>query len=127
MFLRLKTSISSFFTLLILINVLGSFLVISTFYSNQAYFVQNFCINKAQPTLCCKAKCHLNKLLLAAEQEQSGAESIKLSPLSVEYLAVQTLVVQAQNIFFEVKEAYPSFDETFFDNVVPKPSPPPKA
>ena len=93
MFLKFKNSVALLLTLLLLVNVLSSFFVISTFYSNQTYFVDNFCVNKAQPTLCCKATCHLNKILKVVDSEQSSPESLKLSSLSFEYIVAELLLI----------------------------------
>lgn len=121
-----KNSIVMFLTSLILVNVLSSFFVLTTFFSNQDYFVQNFCVNKARPTLCCKGSCHLDKILKVTDEGQSGPKSLKISALSFEYVSMHVPIVfelfmdDLPTVFGELEIKFSSVDLNGF-------SPPPKS
>lgn len=123
---NIKHIIAYSFITFIVINVLSSVVVISTFYVNQDFFVTNFCVNKAQPTLCCKATCHLKKVLSVTEQTDSAAESIKIAVLSFEFLANNSLAYTLAPFVFEVEGGYGNLSICFYDALIEEKSPPPQ-
>lgn len=124
MFSKFRNSVALLLALLLVVNVLSSFFVISTFYSNQGYFVDNFCVNKSQPALCCKATCHLNKILNTVDTEQSAPESLKLSSLSFEYISANSFIINSSLFIIKVvrTEHYSNLYHSILGSL-PKPPP----
>lgn len=124
--LRFKKHISQLLLALVLINTLSSVVVISSFYANQDFFAENFCVNKAKPTLCA-GSCYLTKVLANMPDQQDIPVELKISQLSLEFVS-HPLTTLNSNLFEESLQinhfsdyiiSYKSLTEDF-------PSPPPK-
>ena len=92
---HLKKHIGQLLLVLVLVNTLSSALVISSFYANQDYFAENFCINKAKPTLCA-GSCYLTKVLENMPDQQDIPVQLKLSQLSFEFVINQLVTIEHQ-------------------------------
>ncbi len=92
---RLKKYISQLLLVLMLINTLSSVVVISSFYANQDFFAENFCVNKAKPTLCA-GSCYLTKVLENMPDQQDIPVELKISQISYEFILNQLVNINNQ-------------------------------
>lgn len=114
-----------FFLTLILVNILSSTIVLSTFYINRSYFTENFCVNKSTPSLCCNATCYLNEALADIDTSKNTPQTIKLSSISFEYLHINEVITISS--LKEIAETQMNQQLTFFDTrFLDAPTPPPR-
>ncbi len=68
--------------------------MMSVWYSNdQAYFTENFCVNKKKVELKCNGRCHLKKQI-SGQTENNEKETISVPVLELEFTTTFFTVIQ---------------------------------
>ena len=68
----LKYLLSTILLFAIIIQSLGSMVVIAAFELNRDYIAKNLCVNRSKPKMHCNGKCHMHKMLQKEESQSSG-------------------------------------------------------
>jgi hypothetical protein len=84
---------------LMMLQSLHHFGVISYYKLNTERFIENFCINKNKPNLCCKGKCFLNKTLEQTAEADGKHKKINPSPISFYLLPVHFILLSRPDSF----------------------------
>ena len=79
--------------LLVLLQALGSELLVASFGLNQARLTARYCVNKARPQLRCNGRCYLARQLRRAESGSSKAPAQGKATLKFEVLPTAALVL----------------------------------
>ena len=120
-----RKHISILLLALVLINTLSSVMVISSFYANQDFFAQNFCVNKTQPTLCA-GSCYLTKVLKNLPDQQDEPVSLKISQISFEFITNSIFEINSLNTIIESNHYYTQYFTTYQSRISDLSTPPPQ-
>jgi len=65
-----------FFLLLYTVSMLKTYIPYVNYYVNYTYISENLCENKDKPEMECHGKCHLEKTIKKAEEEESKGKAV---------------------------------------------------
>ncbi|MCP4522086.1 MAG: hypothetical protein GY827_10415 [Cytophagales bacterium] len=74
---------------LLVVNIFALSIITLDFRLNQDFYIENFCINKAEPQLQCHGKCHLKKKLEKTEKAENSIPSLQLEFTEPIYLELE--------------------------------------
>ena len=82
-----------------LLQLLGTTLIVADFELRRAEITEMFCINKAKPELKCNGQCHLMKRVAEQSEQESNAAIANVEPMHPAILNTSgvALVFAAQN------------------------------
>lgn len=92
---------------------------------NYTYISEVLCVNKEKPELHCNGKCHLNKELKKAANEESGKKVTSLK-LNIEIIPAEEVLLYMDRTAVASIIKYPSFPEAVHSQNPENTTPPPR-
>jgi hypothetical protein len=125
-----SNNLQTFALALLLLYVLSVFRIIHPYLSynlNYEYISKVLCENKAKPQMNCHGKCHLQKELKKAANEETQKKALSAKIQEIEAIASNKSDLLFTRKFSLNKIKYPSFKEILHSIPAEKCTPPPQA
>ncbi len=100
--------------LLLVINVFALSIISLDFKINQAYYIENFCVNKSKPELHCDGQCHLKKTL--SKVESQDVEELSIPSFQLEF--TQNSLLSIEKIKSHTFLNHNSFYSNLYNNLI---------